>query len=99
MYAMTGKMTAQAGKRTDLVDILKRAAQLVGEMTGCRMYIVSEDVADENAAWVFEMWDDKTSHDESLKDERVRALIGEARPILNGAPEGAELRVAGGFGI
>ncbi|MBI5932736.1 MAG: antibiotic biosynthesis monooxygenase [Chloroflexi bacterium] len=92
-------MTAQSGKRSDLVNILKRAAQLVGEMIGCRMYIVSEDVADENAAWVFEMWDDKTSHDESLKDERVRALIGEARPILSGAPEGAELRVAGGFGI
>ena len=99
MYAMTGKMIAQPGKRPELVNILTRAARLVGEMTGCRMYIVSEDVADENAAWVFEMWDDKTSHDESLKDERVRALIGEARPILGGAPEGAELRVAGGFGI
>ena len=99
MYAMTGKMTAQNGKRPGLVNLLTRAAQLVGEMAGCRMYIVSEDVANENAVWVFEMWDDKTSHDESLKDERVRALISEARPILGGAPEGAELRVAGGFGI
>jgi hypothetical protein len=64
MYAMTGKMTAQPGKRPDLVVILNRAAEMVGEMAGCRMYIVSE-----------------------------------ARPILNGAPEGAELRVTGGFGI
>ena len=99
MYAMTGKMTAQPGKRPELVAILNRAAEMVGEMAGCRMYIVSEDVAAENAVWVFEMWDDKASHDEALKDERVRALISEARPILGGAPEGAELRVAGGFGI
>lgn len=99
MYAMTGKLKAQDGKRPELVNILTRAAQLVSGMTGCRMYIVSEDVADENAVWVFEMWDDKSSHDDSLKDERVRALFGEARPILSGAPEGAELRVAGGFGI
>lgn len=93
---MTGKLKARDGKRPELVNILTRASQLVSGMTGCRMYIVCEEVADENAVWVFEMWEDKLSHDESLKDERVRALIGEARPILNGAPEGAELRVAVG---
>ena len=99
MYAMTGKLTAQTGKRPVLVNILTRASHLVGEMAGCRRYIVSEDAANETTVWVFEMWDDKLSHDESLKNEQVRALIAEARPILVGAPEGAELRVAGGFGI
>jgi quinol monooxygenase YgiN len=95
---MTGKLQAQPGKRAVLVDILLRAAKLVSTMHGCCSYIVLEDVQDETCVWVFEMWDDKESHDASLKDEKVRSLIAEAMPILAGVPSGSELRVAGGHG-
>jgi quinol monooxygenase YgiN len=98
MYAMTGSLTAQPGKRGELVEILKRAANMVGQMQGCRLYLVTEDATDESLVVVFEMWEDKSSHDESLKDPHVRALIAEAMPILAGPPNGRELRVAGGFG-
>lgn len=99
MYAMTGKLAAQAGKRTTLIEILLRASGIVAQLPGCRAYIVNEDVADETCVWVFEIWDDKESHDASLKDERVRFLIAEAMPLIGGAPSGAELRVIGGHGI
>ena len=99
MYAMTGKLVAQTGRRAELVDILKHAADAVAQLRGCRLYIVHEDAANENCIWIYEMWDDKESHDESLKDERVRALISEAMPLMGGKPEGAELRVRGGFGV
>jgi quinol monooxygenase YgiN len=98
MYAMTGKLQAQPGKRAVLVDVLLRAAKLVSTMHGCRSYIVLEDLKDESCVWVFEMWDDKESHDTSLRDERVRGLIAEAMPILAGSSSGNELRVAGGCG-
>ena len=98
MYAMTGKLQAQPGKRAVLVDILLRAAKVVSTFRGCRSYIVLEDLKDESSVWVFEMWDDKESHDASLRDEGVRSLIAEAMPILAGAPSGSELRVAGGYG-
>lgn len=94
MYAMTGNLVAQSGRRDELVDILKRTASLVGQLPACHMYIVSEDLANETIVWVFEMWDDKDSHDASLTDERVRNLIAEAMPLMDGAPSGAELRVA-----
>ncbi len=97
MYAMTGKLTAQDGKRNALTGILKRAADLVRRMDGCHAYIVCEDLSAESTVWVFEVWDDKTAHDASLKDDRVRSLIAEAMPILNGAPSGQEMTVAGGF--
>lgn len=97
-YAMTGKLTAQPGRRELLASILLRAAEMVREMRGCRAYIIMEDAKDESAVWVFEMWDDKESHDASLRDERVRALISEAMPVLAGAPDGSELRVLGGHG-
>lgn len=99
LYAMTGKLQAQPGKQAVLVDILLRAAKLVSTMRGCRSYIVLEDVQDETRVWVFEMWDDKESHDASLRDEKVRGLIAEAMPILSGTPSGSELRVAGGYGL
>ncbi len=99
MYAMTGKLIAQAGRRGELVDILKQAAEWVGQLPTCRMYIVSEDLANDTHVWVFEVWDDKAAHDASLTDERVRALIAQARPLLAAAPDGAELQVMGGHGI
>lgn len=98
LYAMTGRLTAQPGRREMLASILLRASEMVKEMRGCRAYIIMEDTKDESAVWVFEMWDDKESHDASLRDEWVRALISEAMPILAGAPDGSELRVLGGHG-
>lgn len=96
---MTGKIEAQMGKRTQLVEILLRASGVVAQSTGCHIYIVTEDVTDETSIWVFEIWDNKEAHDMSLKDERVRSLIAEAMPLISGSPSGAELRVVGGHGI
>jgi len=99
MYAMTGKLVAQAGKRDALVEILLRASAVVSYFSECRAYIVNLDVTDETCIWVFEIWDDKESHDMSLKDERVRSLIAEAMPLMGGAPSGSELMVVGRHGI
>lgn len=99
MYAMTGRLVSQLGRRGELVHILEQAAELVGELPACRMYIVSEDLSNDTDVWVFEAWNDKQSHDASLADERVRALIAQARPLLDAAPDGAELEIVGGYGI
>lgn len=99
MYGRTGKLVTQAGKRPELVSHLIQAAEIVGEMPGCHLYLVTEDLADENAIWVMEAWADKEAHAASLHDERVRALIQQAMPLLNGAPEGSEMKVVGGYGL
>jgi len=99
MYAMTGKLITQTGKRNEMIDILLRASGVVAKLPGCHAYIVNEDITDETCVVIFEIWDDKESHDASLKDERVRTLIAEAMPLISGAPSGMELRVVGGHGI
>lgn len=98
MYGMIGKFAAQAGKRDAFVTILTRAARLVGEMPDCHLYLVGKDAGDDTTIWVTEVWTDKEAHDDSLADERVQALIAEARPLMAGPPESAELAVAGGHG-
>jgi quinol monooxygenase YgiN len=99
MYAMTGKLTAQAGKRNAVVEILLRASGVVAQLPGCRAYIVNEDMVDEACVWIFEIWDAKEAHDASLKNERVQSLIAEAMPLMGGSPSGTELRVMGGHGV
>jgi quinol monooxygenase YgiN len=99
MYAMTGKLMAPAEKRDALVKILLQASNVVAKMPGCHAYIVNEDIADKTCVWVFEIWDDKESHDMSLRNEQVRSLIAEAMPLMDGSPVGTELSVVGGHGI
>jgi len=99
MYGMVGRLTALSGQRGKFVEILGRAAQVVGQLPGCRLYLVNEEAGDEVTIWVYEVWDDKAAHDLSLQDGEVRALINEAMPLMGGAPSGSELRVMGGHGL
>lgn len=99
MYGRTGTLIAQAGKRQELTKILVRASGLVGDLPGCHLYLVTEDLADDNTIWVMEVWADKEAHAASLQDDRVRALIQEAMPLLSGSPTGSEMRVVGGHGL
>jgi quinol monooxygenase YgiN len=99
MHARTGKLTAQAGKRGALIEILLRASTLISSLRGCRAYLVLEDLADENSVSVFEVWNDKDSHAESLQNAQVRALIAEAMPVLGGTSPGTELNFRGGHGL
>lgn len=96
---MTGKLIAKAGARDELTSILLRAAEGVSRIPECRAYIVCEDANDPTSVWVFEMWDTKEAHDNSLKDEQTRGLIAEAMPLLAAPLDGAELWVAGGHGL
>ena len=96
MYARIGQLTAQTGKRNELAGVLLRASDLVAGFPGCNAYIVMEDTGNADVVAIFEMWEDKQAHAASLQDERVRALIAEARPLLAGMPVGSELQVLGG---
>ena len=99
-YGLHGKIKALAGKGDNLASILLEAANLVATAQGCRLYLVSRDSQDADAVWVTEVWDSKEDHDNSLKVEGVRELIGRAMPILDGTPEkGQELEVLGGAGL
>ncbi len=99
MYARTGKLTAQPGKRSVLADILLRASALTSTMRGCKAYVVFEDLTDGNSITVFELWEHKDDHSASLRDERVHMLISEAMPILASTSPGMEMQYLGGHGF
>lgn len=96
MYGVMGKMKAQPGKRGELIAILLDAT---ADMPGCRSYVVAEDVADADAIWITEVWDDEESHKASLTLPDVRAAISRARPLIAGIESQTVTRVVGGTGL
>jgi quinol monooxygenase YgiN len=100
MYQLNSSLQALEGKREQLAEILLEAAEIVSSLSGSKLYIVSKDNCDSLSIWITEVWDSKEDHDNSLKSDSVKALIGEALPLLNGMPsKGQELEILGGHGI
>ena len=90
-YGMIGKMTAQPGKRAELIAILGAGA---GEMPGCLAYLIAEDVKGPDAIWITEIWDKQSSHQASLALPEVKAAIAKGRPLIAGFELSVETRPA-----
>jgi|JI10StandDraft_1071094.scaffolds.fasta_scaffold754353_2 quinol monooxygenase YgiN len=98
-YLSHGKLTAVTGKADELEAILLQAAELVKEVAGCNIYVISRDKASADDIWATELWDSKDDHDVSLQDEKVRTLISTAMPLIAVPPtQGQELVAVGGVG-
>ena len=96
-YGLIGKMLAQPGKRDELIAILMDSGG--AGMPGCLSYVVAKDAKDDNGIWITEVWDDKASHDASLKLPAVQAAIARARPLIAGFSDSHETIAVGGIGL
>ena len=96
MYGLIGRITAKAGERDALIDILLDGT---GEMPGCLSYIISKDAEEENAIWVTEVWDSKESHEASLSLPAVQEAIKKGRPLIAEFGEQTKLEPVGGHGL
>ena len=96
MYGLIGKMLAAPGQRDALAAILMEGT---GQMPGCLSYIIATDPSDANALWITEVWEDKASHEASLKLPSVQAAISKGRPLIAGFGERFETTPVGGHGL
>ena len=96
MYGLIGKMLAVPGERDALIAILIEG---LSDMPGCLSYIVAKDPADSNAIWVTEVWDSKSSHEDSLSLPSVREAISLGKPLIAGFEERFETVPIGGHGL
>lgn len=97
-YGLQVILKAQPNKGEALADIMIRASKVVMEEKGCLLYLVSVNQESPDEVWITEVWSNKDDHDASLNLPEVRALIGEAIPVLAGPPQkGQELQVLGGI--
>lgn len=96
MYGLIGKMTAQPGRRDELVKILLEG---VSEMPGCLSYVVANDPSDPDLIWITEAWENKEAHADSLSLPTVKAAIAKGRPLIAGMSAVAETLPVGGHGL
>jgi quinol monooxygenase YgiN len=96
MYGLIAKLTAVAGKREELIRILRESA---GDMPGCLSYVVARDSAEENTLWVTEVWDSVANHDASLLLPSVRNAMPQSKAILSSFDKIAVTTPAWGVGL
>ncbi|WP_163853191.1 putative quinol monooxygenase [Paenibacillus elgii] len=96
-YAMFGKLTAHPGKREELAKMMLEADTL-NDMEGCIYYILHEAEDEPDVLWITELWESQEAHAASLKNEKVRELIGRCRHLIADAG-GVKVRPIGGKGF
>lgn len=97
MYGMIGKLTAESGKRDELITVLLAG---VAEMPGCLSYVVAKDPSNADALWITEVWENRARHEASLSLPAVREAIDRGRPMIAGiGPERFVTEPAGGHGL
>lgn len=96
MFGLLGKMTAVAGQRDALIEVLLAG---INDMPGCLSYVVARDTTDANAIWITEVWDSEASHKASLTLPAVREAIAKGRPMIAGFSDQVRTEPAGGFGL
>lgn len=96
MYGLIGSFSAHPGKRDELMALMTAS---VGNMPGCRSYVVAKDKTDPDKVWVTEVWDSAESHKGSLNLPEVAETIKRAMPLIAGFGEHIETVPVGGFGI
>jgi len=99
MYGLFGKMTAQSGKRDELLDIMLKSAEGLRDFEGCYLYVISIAPDDPDGIWIFETWRDQEAHRGSLALEAIQAVIAVARPLIASMTDRVELTPLGGKGL
>lgn len=81
-FGMQVALTAQKGRGGELAIIMLKASELVTSMSGCHAYIVQLSVKDENRILITEVWESQATHQASLANPDVLALVSQAKPLI-----------------
>ena len=96
--AVIAKITAQPGKRADVVAGMASFLPQVESEPGTLVYTLLEDQADADVIWVYEEYADQASLDAHGSSDAMKALGGSIGPFLAGRPELTFTNIAGGKG-
>ncbi len=98
-FVFGGKFRAKGGREEELLSCLLRAAEAMRDVESCLCYLVCRAPKDPTTVRVFEVWESKEAHDDSLSLPAVRALVSEALPLLEERPSGESWDFVGGKGL
>lgn len=96
MYGLIGSFSAQPGKRDELIGLMTAS---VGDMPGCRSYVVAKDPQDGDKIWITEVWDSAEQHKASLTLPEVVETIKKAMPLIASFGQPTVTEPVGGYGL
>ena len=99
LYSVNGSLSAADGKQEELLNYLLEAAEEMKSHDPCLIYSVGIDPEDDTKVYVYEVWQNKDSHQASLQLEVFQNLIAKAKPIIVGMEDYPSLVIKGGKGI
>jgi quinol monooxygenase YgiN len=97
--AVIAKITAQPGKRADIVSGMGPMMDHVESEPGTLKYILTEDSADADVLWMYEEYSDQAALDSHGSSDAMKALGGSIGPFLAGRPGGVFSRTMRGMGL
>ena len=80
------RMRTTAGRGDALEAVLLRAAELLGDVGECELYLVNRSPEDPDVVWMTEIWETESAHDRILFNDLLDALVSEAMGLLDGPP-------------
>jgi quinol monooxygenase YgiN len=96
--AVIAKITAQPGKRADVLAGMASMQAHVESEPGTLVYTLLEDQAEADVIWVYEEYTDQAALDSHSTSDAMKALGGSIGPFLGGRPEIRVANIAGGKG-
>ena len=80
------RLTANAGMRPALLDLLNTYADGLAEEPGTELFIVSMDPGDANIVWLYEIFADEDAENAHRASDGFAALMAAMPPLLDGPP-------------
>ena len=66
-YGLHVKFSAHQGKRDALLKDLSGTAEVIVDLPGCKLYMVSVSPTDPDSVFMTEVWESQAEHDASLR--------------------------------
>lgn len=80
------RLTANAGMRPALLDLLNTYADGLAEEPGTELFIVSMDPGDANIVWLYEIFADEDAENAHRASDGFAVLMAAMPPLLDGPP-------------
>jgi quinol monooxygenase YgiN len=85
--SLIAKLPLKAEKKADFLEKFDGMMNEVAGEAGTEIYILNFEQANENIAWVYELYTDDAAMATHSSSDAMAALIGALGDLLDGAPE------------
>jgi quinol monooxygenase YgiN len=90
MFGVCGRMTAQPGRRDEVVDLIREGVRAWGDASGLIAYSVIATLEEPDTILLTEVWTDKAAHDTMTGSEPARTVTQKILALLAEPPTGSQ---------